>query len=388
MIHFLRRLRNHLGYRLFIERTRRTHRIVRRKDGSPGFTLFGNPLPLSHFARYYLEGDTADVVTPLRNGTNFTRLARQAAEESGLAVVALIKPPRDLAADLLTVPRFVDVCTALPESIEEYRRRMKETALADVRRIIKFGYEYQISRDPGLVSEFYHRYHRPSISSRHWDDAHILTEAGIAEMLAAEGGEFLRVMDGDTCVAMGLNRVEGDLYTLHRLGWRDACPELHKNGVVAAIYWFGAMRAYALGLRRLTPGGAAPYLEDGLLYCKAKWGSRLDWDRTCYDTWQLLLNPAHPQCRAFLSRCSLILRGPRGKFFIVSAKAPSECSQYAAHRDSICAWFRLRGEPLAGRPASGLLPASLDPWFDSITLGEAVPAQATVRLQGEPVAAR
>ncbi|MCC5025776.1 MAG: hypothetical protein J6386_24680 [Candidatus Synoicihabitans palmerolidicus] len=50
-----------------------------------------------------------------------------------------------------------------------------------------------------------------------------------------------------------------------------------------------------------TGGGASPYLENGLLRFKAKWGPRL-FERSAKGAeWQVVFDPDHAGCRRFIA---------------------------------------------------------------------------------------
>jgi hypothetical protein len=74
-----------------------------------------------------------------------------------------------------------------------------------------------------------------------------------------------------------------------------------KAGALAAIYYFSLLFAENRGFSRLFLGGARPFLNDGPLQYKKKWGLRITGRlRTMPDVWVFRPHPASAAVRSFL----------------------------------------------------------------------------------------
>lgn len=367
----LRRFRAQGGLWWFRQKELNRHHFITPREGSGAFAVFGSLERLSFFTRHYLDEVPADNLkisstwNPLRLATRTRRLAR----ELGLVVFTGEAAPRSLDEELLTLDLFVPLIIPLSGSLENDARQLGSLAKANLRKIRARGYRSEISTDADWAQEFYERYHRPSIQGRHGDDGFVSLPGRIIHLFKTGNFEWLRVFDGETCIAACIGERKPDAYHLHRTGWLDGSPALQAAGASAALYWFGIRRAIGLGLPAFNLGGVMPDLENGLFVHKAAWGGRLDASAHVYVNRRLLLDPAHPHAHRFLSAHSLLIRDKARRFFVISPRLPAEVPACAQQAPGISAWFRLRDtpDPLLAAP-NHLLPIPLRPWYDAIPL--------------------
>ncbi len=336
----LRRLRQVTGYAWHRFKMRHTHWRVERRDGSAGFCAYGEERAVVHFARYYL-GSADDVV--VRRGWHrgdFTAHMRAMTRRYGLAVASDQEVPAGVAAEALAWPWLVAMTITLPATMAEYRRGLNDSAQADVKRIIKQGFRCEVSRDAAKAKEFYHRYYLPSMTSRHGADAYLFGEEDMLALLM-EGAFLLEVWRGEEWVSAVLCRHAAEGVAMLRLGWRNGDEDVYRQGAVAALYWLTVAWSVEHGARRLFLGGAAPYLEDGLLVFKSKWGARLDFDASDFNVWRVLTEPAHPVCRAFLATHSVVFKNEAAKRFEVLSGLAREEVNGAEQHAQIAEWRRV-----------------------------------------------
>ena len=135
--------------------------------------------------------------------------------------------------------------------------------------------------------------------------------------------------------------VDGTYY-LHTIGWLHGDDQWLRRGVVTGLYWFSILRARELGLQRITFGAVAPYLEDGLLQFKGKWGGVIESGCQKFGDMHLLLDPTHATCRRFLERTSLVAWGADGRFVVFSARRPGSVRIPATIASGLARWYRWR----------------------------------------------
>lgn len=369
--HVLGRLRANLGLQLYRWRADHMRREVSHPATGTAFSTFGAPDATIALARYHMG---VEHLEELRVKTRWNPLgtvaaARRQARRHGLAVFSERSAPAALRPDLLPLESYVDLDIPLPGSLREFKSALGTSAASDISRIRRLGYRVEFDRDAGWSERFHAHYHEPSIQFQHGDDGFVSSAAEMARFFTGGRAEWLRVYQGDICVAAMLGEAEARGYRLHRLGWLEGSPTLRSQGVVAALYWFSIQRTFDLGLPRLHLGGVKPDLEDGLFFFKTKWGGRLDPANRRFSARLLLLDPSHPAARAFIGRHSLISRDPAGRHIVLSSRLPAEVGTFAAQASALSAWFRLREAPdPVPDSAKAVLPGTLRPWFDAVAL--------------------
>ncbi len=178
---------------------------------------------------------------------------------------------------LIVLPHFVGQSVELPQGPTDLTAFFKNsTTKNDLNKIRDSQLEYKITKTPEDLNFFYHRLHRPYIQNRHGGAAAILAWEDFQS--AYEEMELLLVCREGKPLSGSLNVQTGGIYTLHVNGVLDADPELMKMGVFSALYWFSLVEAYRRGCVSVNLLYAPPFLKDGVLVYKKKWGGRIDLD--------------------------------------------------------------------------------------------------------------
>lgn len=144
----------------------------------------------------------------------------------------------------------------------------------DLRRIRKYGIVSEVSCDAADLHAFYERIYTPYILGRHgelslldsWNDFTRIAKNGELILAKGRGGE---VIGG---ILMGRNRER--IYA-RAIGLTGSDRTILKTGVMSALYLACFERARVHGYDRVGFGLTAPFLNDGLLRFKRKWGLRL-----------------------------------------------------------------------------------------------------------------
>jgi hypothetical protein len=351
-----------LASRLRSNAERCIHLIVRSPSGAEGFALFGGHRPRHYFSRVYLGAREHRVRLEI-HGPSIIASCRKLLGDYGMVVFCGTMTPSDLSSEVLTTPGMVDLAIALPETLEGPRAGWSRSAQADINKVQRKGFRWDVQTGDSWVSEFHRRFHYPSMTERHAREACTISARGLADAARVKGAEFVRIVRDGKWVGGCLNRSTADAYRAHRMGWLGGDPQLLKDGVVSAIYWSTIRRAAELKHRSLKIGCAAPFLEDGLLFFKGKWGARLEPLSGTYGEFQLLLDPSHDTCRRFLTKHSLLAYGASGETVVYSARRPSEANVPSAILDGISRWYRWLGRPETSVTSTRAeVPAPLRAW--------------------------
>lgn len=325
---------------------RRLHVIVQTADRHHGFAMFGGWKTRHQFQRVYLG--TRD---PLPYRLSLHRAAtadtcRDLARRFGLVVFCGGSAPPTLDDELLSVPVMINLERDTPISVDSVRS-LGTSVREDLRRIRKSGFTYDVQHGDGWVDDFYDRMFRPSMRQRHGAEAIIHSRRQLRRHAQSPGAELLRVLDGEAWVAGCFNRSTGPGYRMMKIGWIPE-EDLMRRSVVGAMYHFNMIRAAALGHPKIFFGPVAPFLDDGLLHYKAKWGARLSGDTHEFGHFQLLLDTSNPACHDFLRSHSMIVRGRDGELVVLSSATPNTVKVPPQLLEGLSRWYTFHNHPVAG----------------------------------------
>ncbi len=346
--------------------TRSIHLVIKNSTSSHRFALFGGYRLRHHLSRVYFgEGHQHRLRLGWHRG-DFEGASARVVRQYGLAVFTGDAIPTALAPHALRVPLMIEFEKPMRDVLEGSGAEWTRSAKADIARVKRAGFRCTVDRGTDWIPTFRREFSVPSMTHRHGVEAIMATARDLRQTAEAEGTEFLRIWLNEAWVGGILNSQSPEGYRLRYLGWRHGDARLLQQGVVAALYWFSLLRASELGHTRCLLGGAWPYLEDGLVFYKGKWGARLDASSTRFPDIHVLLDPAHEACRTFLNRQSLVTRGAGGDFVVFSARTPVEMRMPPSILASVSRWYRWRRPEEPPRPVEHPdVPAHLRSWLIS-----------------------
>jgi hypothetical protein len=213
---------------------------------------------------------------------------------------------------------------------------------SDLRQIRKNQFHFSITKDPRHFHDFYHRMYVPYISAVHGRSAFIWPYEAMKSEL--DNCELLLVRKEGRSVAGILITYEKPTPRLWSLGVRDADRRQVKEGAVAALFYFSFMHLESNGYRVANVGLSRPFLDDGALRYKKKWGARIV--GTSADCFVLKVLSDTPGACGFVGSHPFIFRNGdalSGAIFVDSASASSpEELQRIYQRYSIPGLAKLR----------------------------------------------
>ncbi|WP_394752279.1 GNAT family N-acetyltransferase [Crenothrix sp.] len=185
-----------------------------------------------------------------------------------------VQPSGTIARRMFNIPYYVSQTAKLPPVDGDLLAAFRDpSTVSDINKIRKAGFEYHISNDPAQLEYFYHCMYKPFILSRHRDSARIPSWPSFKRI--HENMELLLITRAGELVAGAMNFQNDDCYTGYANGVLNADRKLIKDGVVSAIYWFGMIDAHRRGYRTVNLGTSRPFLKNGVLAYKKKWGSQI-----------------------------------------------------------------------------------------------------------------
>ena len=195
-----------------------------------------------------------------------------------------------VAHDWLIVPRHVRCIIDLKEPTE--RLLSRHGVKDDLRIVRKKDYRFAILRDDAFFDEFYHSMLVPTVISRHEQRAHISSLAALRRIYQ-KGYLLAAFLDADWVAACLMVPHADNTLDWANVGWRDGNQTLMKERVVSAMLNEMIRRAKEDGYDRLDLGSCSPFVNDGPLNYKLKWGARMALPQLAYEDERLQGVNAH-----------------------------------------------------------------------------------------------
>lgn len=343
--------------------------VVEEASGQKGFAVVGDPGGRHPYQELYLNDNPSARSVIYRGGCDITA---SLAAEYGMAVISGKTLPEKLLAKTVRVANFTALVLHLPDTLDTYKTTLGHSARDDVRRIRNAGYAYQLSQDSSWCNEFFLRYHSPAIGRRFGVAGYIMPVVEMVDLIANEGGQFLKIYSGEDCIGAAMFQVTFGCLHILRLGWLDGDEKLFRAGIVSAMYWFCIQQAYVMSCHEVNFGGTPSYLENGVLKFKSKWGATLSDKYTKLSSRFLLLNINHPDCWVFLQNHSLVLLGEDNTFSVLSGTYPGKSLITDSLMKNVKQWYVLQSECIESEESflNSDLPKQLAGWYEKISVEE------------------
>jgi hypothetical protein len=172
------------------------------------------------------------------------------------------------------IPEWVKFFLPVPDSIENLGVGIRKELKNEMRKIRKYSYSYEISRDREKLNYFYHKMHVPYISSRHSylpyiHDYSLFRHAlkrGVILFVNGNGGEY---------VAGNILLLRNKTVWAKWAGIKDGNPEYLRRGAGAASDYFIIKWAIENKFKTIDFGLSRAFFSDGVFHYKKKWRAAL-----------------------------------------------------------------------------------------------------------------
>jgi len=131
---------------------------------------------------------------------------------------------------------------------------------------------FEITQDSCRFDDFYYKMYRPYAVAHHGNRAIIYPYNHIKKEF--ENGELLLIKKENQYIAGSLFVCEKMQARAMFLGVKDGNFDYVKKGAIAAIHYFRTRYLKEKGYKKIDLGPSRPFLKDGLLRYKRKWGGR------------------------------------------------------------------------------------------------------------------
>jgi hypothetical protein len=170
----------------------------------------------------------------------------------------------------VVIPTWVRGYVDLPRG----REVMNRDSVKDIqRRIRRLGYEYEVTRDLKSFEYFHQNMYLPYSKGRYGDGAVMMTK----EVIRADfdKGELILIKKQGEYISGVLLTYDGEIAKMPYLGVRDGSWELVSEGAISSGYEFALQHLESIGCRKLILGQSRPFLKDGVLQFKKKYGHKI-----------------------------------------------------------------------------------------------------------------
>ena len=170
------------------------------------------------------------------------------------------------------MPSYVDCHVDLRKPINELIT--SKDAKGDLRVARRFDYRFENVENDQALHEFFYKMLLPTVKSRYKERAFLPKFENIQHIY--QNGVLIAAYLDDEWVGAHLLDIEGtDSIRSANLGWRNGADEWRKKGLIASLYNQTFIWAQENGFIKLNMGSSQPFVNDGPLNFKLKWGATM-----------------------------------------------------------------------------------------------------------------
>jgi hypothetical protein len=179
---------------------------------------------------------------------------------------------KGLKKNYFHVPCWIKGEIDIPDDCSS-RIKKNRSLQSDMRRIKKFGLDFETTNEDARFHSFYHDMYLPYINNRYGDVA-IIEKYPVVKKQFSEC-DLILIKSGNQEIAGGLIARKRSKARLFCFGIKDSNLDYVRNGAMAALYHYSIQYLREKGCKKVDLGGSRPFLRDGVLTYKRKWGLKL-----------------------------------------------------------------------------------------------------------------
>lgn len=171
-----------------------------------------------------------------------------------------------------TIPEWIgmELDTSIP--LFHIHKNFSRGAKDDIKKIDRFGFQYEVTTDPNKFDFFYNKMFLPHIIKAHGEET-LETYIRYIKSLTNRSKLLLVKMD-DAYLCGGLIQHNKNKLRLPSMGVLDSNEEIIKKRVISALYYFHILDAKENNIDSVDFGETRPFLNDGGFQFKRKWGMK------------------------------------------------------------------------------------------------------------------
>ena len=189
--------------------------------------------------------------------------------------------------EFLGIPQWLKQKFSVPDTWEDVWNSFRKNTKKELRRILKYGFTYKMTRSERDFKIFYHQMYAPYIKKRFGDEAVVVSERKFLRQ-CSKGELMMLSRDGKVILGTLLLSFAGRLATI----WGGVSDKVAPNmlkGAFSALDYFIILHGYERGCHTISFGLSRPLLNDGCFRYKRKWGTIIE--KTLFPRADILIKP-------------------------------------------------------------------------------------------------
>jgi hypothetical protein len=175
------------------------------------------------------------------------------------------------------LPKWIRLFLPVTGHPDEMLEKLTGQAGGAIRRNVKkmkaSGFSYELTNDPAWFDRFYYNMYRPYALRRFGDMAAIDRYGKMLNHF--KEGSGLVIKQNDEPVGAVVVVVRDKILYFYRVGMSDGDDSHTRDGASTAMYYYTALLAHEWGCEGADFGHSRPFLTDGVLRYKLKWGMKV-----------------------------------------------------------------------------------------------------------------
>jgi hypothetical protein len=174
----------------------------------------------------------------------------------------------------IIIPESISMTLDISQPLKNIYKNFSKSGKEDIRKVKKYGYTYELTRDAEKLKLFYNEMYMPYITQRHEKTA-IHTNFHALRLLFEKNSRLMLIKQKNEYVSGALFSIDKEKATATYLGIKKGKNNLLKKGLTAASYYFLIKWAKKHGVKTIDFGTSKAFINDGLFRYKKKWGTNI-----------------------------------------------------------------------------------------------------------------
>lgn len=175
----------------------------------------------------------------------------------------------------IIIPEYISQTLDINRDMINIRKNFHKNLLkTDIRKIRKYNYDYEFTKNFNKLNFFYNEMFIPFVKKRHNNYVH-LESLKNAKRLSSAGILFIK--KENKYVAGATLQKKGKIIVTRMFGVIHGDEVLFRQSVIAAIFYYLIRFAKEKKYQKIDFGFTNPILNNGILLYKNKWGTRIEY---------------------------------------------------------------------------------------------------------------